>query len=207
MEREQEYHGTTSRTQERATYAHEFIPAAAVPPDFFDPAALRALEPDPQAALDRPPPGFPLYWLGAQFPGAPGVPPLALGQSNRTGDAAQRFFLAYRGADALPPGQVLLRLTEYARTDWETGTPGEQGLPGPCWTPEELLLPQGRATLFRGFRHTPPDACPTGHPHDLFVAHVDLGETIVVVEPAWPDQTREGLEAVVRALRPRTPPR
>ena len=89
--------------------------------------------------------------------------------------------------------------------------PLAEGPDGPCWTQQELPLPQGRATLFLGFNWPgsvppPPDACPVDRPRDRFLAHVYLGETIIIVEPwSWPDQTREGLEAIVRALQPRTP--
>ncbi len=219
---ERESQGPGSHSRARLTYTHEFIPAGTVPAGFFDPAALRRARPDPQAALDQPPPGFTLYWLGAQFAGAAGVPPLEMWDVDRYNPAYQRWdsdqiILDYTRADDPFGGQPVVRLTEYARTVWETGQsaalapPSQTHTPdGPCWTREEIALPNGRAILFLGFNwpdHVPPgpdDGCPTDRPHDRFEAHVFLGETVIVVSPGiWPNQTREGVEALVRALRPR----
>ena len=165
---------------------------------------------------DRPPLGFPAYWLGAGFPGAAGVPPLELWKVERYNPTdrpwdSDQVRLDYTRADEPPGGQPVVRLTEYARAVWATRPPLAEGPDGPCWAQQEVPLPQGRATLFLGFSWPgsvppPPDACPVDRPHDRFLAHVYLGETVVVVEPwSWLDQTREGLEAIVRALQPREP--
>ncbi len=222
----------------RSTFQHAFIPVDAVPADFFDPASLRFVRPDPQAALDRVPPGFPLYWLGAQFAPSAGVPPLELwaaewrtwtleepddppaGRSPAGSQSFNALELYYMRADDPVGEQPLVHLTAYRRADWDAlrAQPrGRDAEEGPCWVREELRLPQGRATLFLGFqwrlterRPDTPDPCPTDRAHDLFRAHVYLGEAVIIVDyggEARRNQTREGLEALVRALRPHTSPR
>jgi hypothetical protein len=197
-------------TEEHATYTYE-ITAAALPTGFFDPMALRRARPDPAGPLDRPPPGFPIYWFGAHFAGAGGVPPLDLWHVERYNRAdtpwsSDQFTLEYTRADDPFGGQPVVRLTEYARAVWDTLPPSTFAPDGPCWTEEGLTLPQGRATLFLGYTWPgdvppPPDACPTDRPTDRFLAHVEIGDTVIVVAPwTWPGQTREEGEALVRAL-------
>lgn len=197
-------------TREHAIYAHDFT-AAALPTDFFDPTALRRARPDPQGALDQPPAGFSLYWLGAHFAGAGGVPSMDLWHVDRYNRADQpwssdQFTLEYTRADDPFGGQPVLRLTEYARAVWDTLPPSTHATDGPCWTQEELTLPNGRATLFLGFTWPGgvpprPDACPTDRPTDRFLAHVEIGGAMIVIAPwTWPGQTREEGEALVRAL-------
>ncbi|MGI8857758.1 MAG: hypothetical protein ACR2JW_18640 [Thermomicrobiales bacterium] len=197
-------------TEEHATYAHEFT-AAALPADFFDPTALRRARPDPQGQLDQPPPGFPIYWLGAHFAGAGGVPPLDLWHVDRYNRvdkpwSSDQFTLDYTRADDPFGGPPVVRLTEYARAVWNTLPTSTYAPDGPCWTAEELILPQGQATLFLGYTWPggvppPPEACPADRSPDRFLAHVEIGDTVVVIAPwTWPGQTREEAEALVRTL-------
>jgi hypothetical protein len=91
-----------------------------------------------------------------------------------------------------------------------------------CWSRQEVVLPDGRATLLLGFASdrvrlvlpgTTPEAvaCPA-RPHDRFLAHAYLGQSVIQVAMPGvsgpggslksPYDTRSGVEALVRALRP-----
>lgn len=89
----------------------------------------------------------------------------------------------------------------------------------PCWAREELALANGRATLLSGFTSAvarvpadQPGPCPA-RPYDTFLAHVYLDQTVVMVSAPGvsgpggtaksPYDTRDGIETLVRALRPR----
>jgi len=115
----------------------------------------------------------------------------------------QHVNLAYaRDSPAL--GKALtLWLTVYRRADWEGGGRAAHEPTDPCWAREEVMFPHGRAALWSWpTPHPPrPGACPPDRPPEHFLAHVDLGEAVVVVEPAHGvNPPSEGLEAVVRAL-------
>ncbi len=216
--------GQIRPTRARRVYAHAFIPADAVPAGFFDPAALGYAKPNPEDPLDRATPDLVVYWLGAQFAGAAGLPPLILAQVDAVDPGrgpGYRFLLHYARADD-PFGPPVLTLEEWSRPTWDTfltRARGPQLWEGPCWGRQELDLPDGRATLFLGFtserdRRTPgtaPDAgaCPA-RPPDRFFAHASLGQTVVRVSAPEasgavksPYNTREGIAAVVHALQPR----
>ena len=217
---ETERGGAVPTTRSRAVWSAEFIPVDALPADFFDPVALRGLRLDPQTVLDRPPPGFTVYWLGARFPGATGVPPLELRKVGRAWPTDRpptgRLYLFYHRPEDPDNEQPLLLLTEYSRAVWDA-YPSAAHYPRPegaCWTQQDVTLPQGRATLFLGFFPTAagvepsPGNCPTDRPHDRFLAYVYLGETVVVVSIGGRIPrigTREGLEEIVRALQPHAP--
>jgi hypothetical protein len=196
---------------------HEFVAASSLPADFFDSTSLRFARRNPEDTLDDPPQGYPIYWLGTSFPGAAGVPPLVLWHVERYDGGNQQwdgdqFTLNYT-PEVDPFGQQLLvRLTEYTRTAWDTLPPNSHGPFDHCWTEDEVTLPGGRATIFSGFDwpdDVPPgpnDPCPTDRPRDRFFAHVFLGDTVIVVEPwDWPDQSFEGVESIVRGLQERAP--
>src|SRR5438105_14117793 len=61
-------------------------------------------------------------------------------------------------------------------------------MPGPCWARYEITLPHGRASI-----------CPRRG------ALAYLGQTMVFAYAGGGYNTREGMEVVVRALRPRVP--
>ena len=198
-------------------FTHQFVAAGSLPATLFEPTALRDARPDPEAKLRQPPVGYTLYWLGARYGGGPDAPALNLWRIDRydggnEGWDAGQVTLDYTPASD-PFGQrLLLRLTEYTRATWERLTPTTHGPPDRCWTQQEIALPEGRAVIFSGFNwpdNVPPgpeNACPTERARDRFFAHVYLGQTVVVVQPwDWPEQSRDGLETLVRALRARTP--
>ena len=117
--------------------------------------------------------------------------------------------LTYLRADGTEDRSTARR-EEYVCSQWDYERLHERPTGGACWTPQQLPVPSGRATLFLGF-HWPDgtipaaDPCPTDRPHDSFVAHVTLPEAGIVVEASgWPDE-RQVIEAVVRALQPRAP--
>ena len=118
----------------------------------------------------------------------------------------------------------VVTIEEWSPADWKANDAGRRSKrpprwENPCWQREELELPDGRATIFSGFASEPPpgtspDAafsepnCPD-QPHDQFIAQVELGPTFLFIEAlSESDQNRsplnsqEGMEAIVRALRP-----
>lgn len=219
--------GQIKPTRERRTYAHEFVAAGDVPADFFDPGALGYREPDPAGALDRVPPDLAVYWLGERFPGTAGLPPLTLQQVVAADPArgpGYAFLLHYARADD-PHGPPVAALELWSRASWErylAQSKEPSFWKGPCWSRRELTLPGGGATIFAGpapeapgaGRPPPatPGACPAGEP-ERFLAQADLGQTVVRVSAPGvggpggtaqsPYDTREGIEALVRGLRPR----
>jgi hypothetical protein len=90
----------------------------------------------------------------------------------------------------------------------------------PCWSREELSVPPGTATIFSGFAGEvrigaaagSGSPCPS-RPYDAFLAHVYLGDSVVMVGAPGasgvrgitksPYDTRDGIEALVRGLRER----
>ena len=210
---ERERGGQTER--ERVTYQHEFVPADTLPADFFDPLSLRALRPDPEQGLSDPSPGFTLYWLGEEVEAIDGVPQVELWASDRydiTSDRSQndQITLYYTRAEDPFGSTWLFTLTEYSHDVWKSLAAGTHDPSGPCWTRDDLSIAGGTATIFRGYSwpdNVPPppeDGCPTDRPNDQFLAHVFLGDTVIVVSPwDWPDQTLDGIVAIIQTLTPR----
>lgn len=196
--------------RERSTIAGEFIPAGSVASDFFDPASLASLRPDPLTTIDEAPFGYTLYWLGSEFAGSDPLPPLVLWSVERYHQqdwpaGVDQMMLDYRRADAPFAREPAVRLTEYARQAWDT-LAAAAGPDGPCWTTREIALPNGQATIYLGYSWPDavppsPDDCPTNRQNDRFVAYAFLGETVVVVD--YPADSLDAIAAVVRALIPR----
>jgi hypothetical protein len=199
-------------------FTHAFIPVHAVPAHFFDPAAFR-----PEALLNRAPRGFTIGWLGAHFAGRRHLPPLVLSKVEVT-QPGPEFILFYASADAAGPGwwgRPLVTLVETSprpRATWNSRSRPY----GPCVARQDITLPRGRASIFMGFEsngalHLRPP-CPT-RPFDRFFAHVLLGQTVIRVDAPGafmmrghtqslvksPYNTRQAMEVIVRALRPRVP--
>lgn len=94
--------GQVKPTRERRVYRHEFIPVDRVPADFFDPASIGYVPPDPEAPLNRTSPDLTVYWLGRDSPGAGGLPALTLARVDTPASPAgpgYRFMLQYAWAD------------------------------------------------------------------------------------------------------------
>lgn len=227
-----EDHGETKTTVSRGTgvFTNEFVPADSLPGNFFDPASIGYVKVNPAGQLRATSWGIPVYWLGQKADGTGGLPGLVLGHVEvpRYPGPGYKFILQYRGADA-PGGPPLLSVEEWSAADWDAidstnRTKGPPRWENPCWEREELELPDGRATIFSGFASEPTPAttsdastseagCPD-RPYDLFMAHVELGPTFLVIRaPSGrvlgktglvqsPYDTREGMEAAVKALQP-----
>ncbi|CCF83793.1 hypothetical protein [Nitrolancea hollandica] len=212
---------------ERGTwiFTNEFVPADSVANDFFDPASIGYVERDPADQLRQTSWGIPVHWLGQHVDGTGELPPLILGPvevPNYPGPA-YKFSLNYHSATD-PYRPPVLTVEEWSIADWKANdTKGRTKMPPrwetPCWEREELELPDGRATIYSGYTletlHTPPPDgtfsepnCPD-QPHDQFIAQVELGPTLLFIQAPGassvvrsPYDRREGMEAIVRALRP-----
>ena len=214
--------GQVKPTHERRVYRHELIRAESLPADLFDPASIGYAPPDPQGPLNQPMPDMKVYWLGREFPGAAGLPPLVLAKTDQpSGGPGYRFLLHYARADD-PFGPPVVTLQLWPRGAWGGSIERSKGMnmwEDPCWEQREIALAEGQAKLFAGFTsdvvRLPANEqrdCPT-RPHDSFIAHAYLGQTVVFATAPGssgaqgmaksPYDTGEGLEAVVRALRPR----
>lgn len=213
--------------QERGNwiFTNEFIPADSVANDFFDPASIGYVERDPADQLRQTSWGIPVYWLGQHLDGTGELPPLILGPVEVPiyHGPGYKFNLNYH-SDNDPYGPPVVTIEEWSTADWKASDAGRRSKrpprwETPCWEREDLELPDGRATIFSGFvletfpgnatDGSPSDtACPD-QPHDLFIAHVELGPTFLFIEALsesgqnWsPFNSQEGMEAIVRALRP-----
>lgn len=195
-------------------YESEVVPAASLPPGFFDPLSLPSLRPDPEDALREGVTSAPAYWLGAQFEGGSTVPSLTLWRSSRyQGDPAdpstEQVMLEYVRSSDLFGQQLLVRLTEYTAAEWDRRASQAHLPTDPCWTEQSLTLPEGTATIFSGFHwedSIPPASagdCPSNRTPDRFLGVVSIGGVVVVVEPwDWPEQSYLGVAAIAEALAP-----
>lgn len=214
--------GQVKPTHERRVYRHESVTAQTAPADFFDPASIGYAPPDPQGPLNQPPPDVKVYWIGQGFPGAAGLPPLVLAKTDQpSGGPGYRFLLHYARTDD-PFGPPVVTLQLWPRGAWDVLLERSKGMNNwedPCWKQREIALAEGEAKLFAGFASelvrlpaNEPRDCPA-RPNDTFIAHAYLGQTVVYATAPGrsgpqgmaksPYDTREGLEALVRALRPR----
>lgn len=221
-------YGETTPARGKWVFTNEFIPADSLPGNFFDPASIGYVERDPAEPLRQTDWGIPVYWLGRHAEGTGDLPGLTLGHVEvpRYPGPGYKFILQYRGVDA-PGGPPLLSVEEWSTADWDAiDTTNRTKRPprweNPCWEREELELPDGRATIFSGFsletlHGTSPDGsssearCPD-QPHDMFIAHVELGPTFLVIQATSgrvlgktgivrsPYDSRDGMEAALRAL-------
>jgi hypothetical protein len=156
------------RTWEIAVpYDTDFLPIDSLPEDIFDPASLGYTEEDPARILDVADLGITIYWLGPEFPGEGGLPPLALARVftpgpwpyEGPGDKAQ---LEYEAADD-EFGPVLVTLREWSLDEWEAAADRPiGGLPwvGPCVETKEVDLAGGRAVIFMGYETGPQPPTP-----------------------------------------------
>lgn len=225
--------GPVVPTSERSVYRHEFTDGAALPPDFFAPASIGYVEPDVEAPL-RGASDIAVYWLGKQVPASADLPGLVLAKvtaAEQGRGPGYRYILQYASADdRFGPAAVLLQL--WNRTAWDRGmgqTPRIGGLrppwESPCWIQEDVALLDGRATIFSGFEEdtarievvssSEARSCPSAPP-DHFSAHAYVGDSVLLIDMPGrnsvreghvksPYNTRAGVEAIVRALRPRQP--
>jgi uncharacterized membrane protein YeaQ/YmgE (transglycosylase-associated protein family) len=184
------------------------------------PAVYRPVEQtlsQPEAQPTQTPRGVTVDWLGVRFAGTRDLPPLALTNVYTPGPGGPDWYhviLDYTRADDPSRGRAsgsTVTLLVGPRRPWNP----PQVPRGPCWARHEITLPHGRASIFMGFASMGDVVapCPT-RPYDRFMALAYLGQTMVFVDAGdaidhsvWPIlyNTREGMEVVVRALRPRVP--
>jgi hypothetical protein len=212
--------GLVMPATERYRFEHRFVPPADLAKDLFDPASIGYGAVDPAQALDRPSPGLQIFWLGREF-AASGLPALALSKVDAPDRGpGYRYVLYYAPRDDryAPP---IATLQLWPRAAWDAIL--RQGPVGhlwddPCWSREEVSLPDGRAVIFSGFAGdvvripaagASAGPCPS-RPHDTFLAHVYLADAVVMVSAPRVGgaggmttsayDTRYGIEALARGL-------
>ncbi|MCH7811627.1 MAG: helix-turn-helix transcriptional regulator [Chloroflexi bacterium] len=203
------------------TFQNEFLPPVSLPDDFFDPASIGYVAPDPFAGLNTTDPGISVYWLGEALPPQSGLPRLNFEDSDAF-------------AAGVEPGWRLLiyydkcvRLVLWPRDAWADIVQTDFGRiwwDSPCVQQEEIQLADRRIVIFSGYEPedrgasapTPTLPCPD-RPFDLFIAHVYFQGTVVSINAPFcffcvgrgaaidPYDSREGMEAIARGLhlRPR----
>jgi hypothetical protein len=224
MEGEVDY-GTVAPLAQRATYRHELVAPESLPAGLFDPASIGFVRPDPEAPLDDPRLGIAVYWLGARFDPGGGLPPLVLGNAVPAEPDGPGYVLTleYR-LEAEPFGPAVVMIRVWPGGDWQDYAAYWETYQ-PCHQREEISLDDGRAVLYSGYSdETLFQLAPAGTPaggacpdptYDRFGAVAELGGTALIVDApgvayprgfeASPYDTRAGIEAVVRGLKPRAP--
>ena len=190
----------------RYTYETEFVPTGSLPEDFFQPASIGYVEPNPEAPLANADLGITVYWLGTSSEGGEGLPPLAL-RSARVDDPERgpgySLTMDYRlSEDEFGSGVVTLE--EWDLSEWNAshtgliqadpiGPPVKVGnwWERPCWENRDVELPAGRAVIVLGFESDTMEKQPTAasgqhvcasSPHDRFFAIAYLGSTVIHVD-------------------------
>lgn len=215
--------GMLMPAKERYRFQHRFVSSEAVAKDLFDPASIGYAPTDPAHALDRPSTDMRVYWLGNEFAAAAGLPALVLSKIDVPEHGPGYRYLLYYAPrdDRYAPPVASLQL--WPRPAWDAVLRGARFgnvWDDPCWTREELSLPNGTATVFSGFAGEvrmgvtagSGSPCPL-RPYDAFLAHLYLGDSVVMVNAPGvsgvhgvtrsPYDTRDGIEALVRGLRQR----
>jgi hypothetical protein len=196
----------------RATPAAAFSLAAAQQARIAAPTPLRDSElDDREVPLDNPRLGVPVHWLGRRFEPGGRLPPLTLldsfGPFSRIGGPGWRADIQYRRGLTLG----LWRPRAWARL--RRSRLGRLVMGQPCVAKRRLRVPGGRAVVYAGHENRR-ESC-SGSSRDVFVAHVRLRDVVVsvnvplcflCVDASGPYNSRAGMRAVVRGLRPRPVP-
>lgn len=201
-------------------FSNEFIPAASLPRDFFDPVSIGYVESDPEDTLAAAF-SFPVYWLSREFEPGTGLPALTLRTAVASGvtlPATGGLALTYTtvGGEKDSPALVLGVSEECASRGARFPNWADR-----CGTRRAIELPGGYATIFLGFEQETllaqpltedwERACPPP-PYDRFYARAHFGNTTVSVEAPKvahyrgeyedsPYDSVEGMEAVLRGLK------
>lgn len=195
-------YGPKASYETHARYEHEFVDAGSLAPDFFDPASIGYVAADPAAGLAQDV-RMTVYWLGREFDPGGQLPKLALRDAHTfAGDVPPGYRATLSYADAADKfGPPIIGMQEFPRSAWDALTSGSHG--GNWWeqpgvTSDELALPGGRAVIFRG-----PSDRQRGS--DRFLAHVYLGDTVILVDDFDTPSTyntAEGFRALAQGLQP-----
>lgn len=206
----------------------DFVPADSLPDDFFDPASIGYVERNPEDGLEAADPGITVYWLGRDFEGADGLPPLtlAIAYVQPRERPAFRASLEYKLVEE-EFGTPAVALEEWDRGEWDAWLGGSRGgnwWDWPCREKKEVAVDGRRVVIHMGFEDETmgrPDSLPEGPedvvcpdtPYDRFIAQIYLDDTVVQMEGRdvcasagcedSPYDTLEGVEAIARALQPR----
>lgn len=201
----------------KVRYRHDFVDAVSLPADFFDPASIGYVERDPEAPLRETHPRINVYWLGRDFAGADGLPPLTLmgAYVAPNGGSPYEVALSYGLAED-QFNERAVELQEFSIDSWDRVSFGRSA----CGRSEELSLEGRRVVIRMGFKGRPApgggdSGCPAG-PYDEFMAHVYMDDTVVFIQPVdvcrlsgcvdSPYNSAEGIQALAAALTLRPSP-
>lgn len=189
----------------RSPLTTEFVALDSLASDFFDPASIgyvRQERTDPFAERDY---GVGVYWLGMDFAGSEGFPPLAYDSISTPPNGVPEIYnvlINYRLAHVeFGPTVVSLELSTRDEFDAFIAQPGGSGWRGDkCVQREEIELPGRTAVLYSypgGPRST--NVCP---PPDRYRADVFAGETVIAIDPAQDGgyHSEEAMEYLVAKL-------
>jgi hypothetical protein len=221
-------YGEVEPTRGLSRYQNDFVPADSLPDDFFDPASTGYVERDPEEPLRTGDPGITVYWLGKDYEGSGGLPALTLAIAYIPPRLlpGPRLSLEYKIAEeeSVTPA---IALEEWGAEEWDEFLAQSRGgnwWEWPCREEKELMIDGRRAVVHMGFDDGPdtvPAIVPTGstdvicpqRPYDHFITHIYLESTVVTMSAGQmctsegcvdsPYDTLEGIEAIVRALKPR----
>ena len=129
-----------------------------------------------------------VYWLGRDFGGAPGVPPLTLIASRtvpREKAPQYRVTLSYDEQGGTEYNRAL-EMQEWPTAKWDSTRLGISG------RPEEVQVPGARATLY-------PQAAGAGY---VSVVRFDTTVVFMMDVPERPRLSRDAWIEVIKALRP-----
>jgi len=191
-------------------YRHDFIPASSLASDFFDPASIGYVERDPEGPLQGAHAGIDVYWLGRDYAGSGGLPPLTLVGAYVPRDGGSPYDVAlYYGLAEDQFKVMAVDLQEFDLDGWNSVGWGELA----CGENREMTVQGRRVILMMGFQGDVSGGgsaeCPAA-PYNEFEAHVFLGETVVFIVPVdvcrlsgcvdSPYNSIEGIEALAAAL-------
>ena len=191
--------GEIHPVQSDIPFEHEFVPLDSLPLDFFDPASIGYVEPDPaeiEEPLDR---LETVYWLGREFEGSDEYPALAL-YDVFSGD------IMYRPADD-EFGRIYVSISQMPWTGAVFPDPGRGG--DRCNETVEVEVEGARGFVIRKYHERTPSGseCP---PHDRFAGEVHFENMIVEIDaPSTgtrrgtirsPYDSEEAMELLIRGL-------
>jgi len=172
---------------------------------------------DAEVGLDDPAIDIPVYWLGRTFRPGGDLPPNRLFQSGFSGEPLPEESIGMGSAEAPQPPLVVdygnIWLDTWTLETWHVFADSRTAkviTSWKCTQTRTVTIPGGSATIFGGHKEDY-KRCPKKAPR-AFTAWVDVaGVKIVINSPPAPDFIEtvnpygsfEGMEAIVRALKPR----
>ncbi len=193
--------GIPFATRGSRRYRVEFVSRASLAGDFFEPTAIAYATPNPAANMRSDVEGMRVYWIGSEFAGPPGAPPLSLLGGGVT-HAVPAYFESFRVSYELkgtnkrghtPTTAITLR--QYPADTWQTPNPYGHGVfPDQQGKSEDVPIPGGRAALFR-----------VHGSNDRYTAQAYFDTTVVLVtderaSPLW--GSHDAMIEILKALRP-----